>query len=309
LAERMFFARYAEKQHAERNSTEAVAEGKSHNALAQLSASPVTCKPKARDSSAFRLRSTTAAAAAFASNAQALGNAPLQKIERRRCRLTIRRGGSHRQTQRVERSLRSRSAILRNPAVFCADFLHAEGCALLGLVQPYFAGKSSSPEFHRASGCDYRRNLLSIHWRRCVPFGRNPAGFRCRKTVLSRFAVRAAVGLDRSVYHIGCLFTPCAAVSFAGVARRLQHPGAGRLDRIRFRRSAPWITPQRCWPTRYASPAHRNLCNHTDPGHRTASNSSCSRNGCPYAAYERKAGGVAIAPQAAQIGSEGKTGD
>jgi hypothetical protein len=39
LAERVFFARYAKQQHAKRNSTDAVAEEKSHNALAQLSAS------------------------------------------------------------------------------------------------------------------------------------------------------------------------------------------------------------------------------------------------------------------------------
>ena len=39
LAERMFFARYAKQQHAERNSSNAVAEEESHNALAQLSAS------------------------------------------------------------------------------------------------------------------------------------------------------------------------------------------------------------------------------------------------------------------------------
>jgi hypothetical protein len=74
LAERMFFARYAKQQHAERNSTEAVAEEKNHNALAQLSASLVTCKPKARDSSAFRLGSTTVVEA-FVSNAQALAAA------------------------------------------------------------------------------------------------------------------------------------------------------------------------------------------------------------------------------------------
>ena len=48
LAERMFFARYAKQQHAERNSTEAVAEEKSHNALAQLSASRRACKTKAQ---------------------------------------------------------------------------------------------------------------------------------------------------------------------------------------------------------------------------------------------------------------------
>src|SRR5439155_21469137 len=137
--------------------------------------------------------------------------------ERRGCRTTIRRGGSHRQTQRLERSLRSRSAILGNPAVFCADLLHAKGCAVLDLVQQYFTGKSSCAEFHRPSGRNYRRSLLSIHWSGGVPFGRNPAGFRCRKTVSSDIAVRAAIGLDRFVYHIGCLFAACAAVSFAGL--------------------------------------------------------------------------------------------
>ena len=74
LTERMFFARYAKQQHAERNSTEAVAEEKSHNALAQLSASLVTCKPKARIP-AFRWRALTAAVAARVSNAGALGTA------------------------------------------------------------------------------------------------------------------------------------------------------------------------------------------------------------------------------------------
>ena len=44
LAQRMFLARDAEQQHAERYSTEAVAEEKSHNALAQLSASAAVCK-------------------------------------------------------------------------------------------------------------------------------------------------------------------------------------------------------------------------------------------------------------------------
>src|SRR6266702_4478456 len=56
LAERMLFARYAKQQRDERNSSDAVAEEKSHNALAQLSASLVACKPKAHDSSAFRSR-------------------------------------------------------------------------------------------------------------------------------------------------------------------------------------------------------------------------------------------------------------
>jgi hypothetical protein len=44
----MFFARYAKQQHAKRNSSNAVAKGKSHNALAQLSASGAARKAKAR---------------------------------------------------------------------------------------------------------------------------------------------------------------------------------------------------------------------------------------------------------------------
>jgi hypothetical protein len=48
LAERVSFARYAKQQHAERDSSYAVTEEKSHNALAQLSASGVTRKAKAQ---------------------------------------------------------------------------------------------------------------------------------------------------------------------------------------------------------------------------------------------------------------------
>jgi len=47
LAERMFFARYAKQQQTERDSNDAAAEEKSHNALAQLSVSGVACKTKA----------------------------------------------------------------------------------------------------------------------------------------------------------------------------------------------------------------------------------------------------------------------
>ena len=44
LAERMLFAGYAKQQHAKQNSNDTVAEEKSHNALAQLSASGLACK-------------------------------------------------------------------------------------------------------------------------------------------------------------------------------------------------------------------------------------------------------------------------
>src|ERR1700746_1301852 len=55
-------------------------------------------------------------------------------IETRRCRITITRGGPHRKTQRVERSIRSRSSFCRNVAVFRADFLYAEGYTVVVLV-------------------------------------------------------------------------------------------------------------------------------------------------------------------------------
>jgi hypothetical protein len=48
LAERMFFARYAKQQHAKRNSSNAVAEEKSHHALPQLSATAWARKIKPR---------------------------------------------------------------------------------------------------------------------------------------------------------------------------------------------------------------------------------------------------------------------
>jgi hypothetical protein len=48
LAERMFFARNAKQQHAKRDSSNAAAEEKNHNALAQLSAPGVARKMKAR---------------------------------------------------------------------------------------------------------------------------------------------------------------------------------------------------------------------------------------------------------------------
>jgi hypothetical protein len=48
LAERMFLARYAKEQEPERKSDDALAEHKSHNALAQLSVSGDKRKTKAR---------------------------------------------------------------------------------------------------------------------------------------------------------------------------------------------------------------------------------------------------------------------
>jgi len=47
LAQRMFFARHAKQQRAERDSNDALAKEKSHNALAQLSACEAVRKTKA----------------------------------------------------------------------------------------------------------------------------------------------------------------------------------------------------------------------------------------------------------------------
>ena len=105
LPERMLFAGCRKQDDAERNNDNALAEERTHNALAQLSASSRACKAKA-----------------------------LLVIERRWHGVTITRGGPHRKTQRVERSVRSRSTFRRHVAVFRADFLYAEGYTVVALV-------------------------------------------------------------------------------------------------------------------------------------------------------------------------------
>src|SRR5439155_24420780 len=72
------------------------------------------------------------------------------EIERRGHGVTIRRGGPHRQTERLERSLRSHSAFCRHVVVFCADFIHAKRRTVVGLVQPYLAVEPSCAKFHWA---------------------------------------------------------------------------------------------------------------------------------------------------------------
>ena len=58
----------------------------------------------------------------------------LLMIERRRRGITITRGGPHRKSQRLERSIRSRSAFCGHTALFRADFLYAEGYTVVVLV-------------------------------------------------------------------------------------------------------------------------------------------------------------------------------
>ena len=101
----MLFARRGKQGRGKENSEDALANEGSHSALAQLSASGGGCKAKA-----------------------------LVVIERRLHGVTITRGGPHRKTQRMERSVRSRSAICRHVALFRADFLHAEGYSVVALV-------------------------------------------------------------------------------------------------------------------------------------------------------------------------------
>src|SRR6266567_1931258 len=122
LSKGMLFARCRKQKEAERNSDDPLANERSHNALAQLSASGGACKAKA-----------------------------LVVIERRPHGVTITRGGPHRKTQRVERSVRSRSAFCRHATFFRADFLYAEGYTVVVLVWSCFAGESSCSKFHCAA--------------------------------------------------------------------------------------------------------------------------------------------------------------
>ena len=101
----MFLARRGKEGCGKENSEDALANKGSHSALAQLSASGGGCKAKA-----------------------------LVVIERRLHGVTITRGGPHRKTQRMERSVRSRSAFCRHATFFRADFLHAEGYTVVVLV-------------------------------------------------------------------------------------------------------------------------------------------------------------------------------
>ena len=124
LTERMLFAGYAKQQHAEQNRNDALAEEKTHTALAQLSVSRAGCKNESA-----RVVGRLSQTPSVLSHKRRYN-----EIERRGHGVTIRRGGPHRQTERLERSLRSHSAFCRHAVVFCADFLHAKRRTVLGLV-------------------------------------------------------------------------------------------------------------------------------------------------------------------------------
>jgi hypothetical protein len=162
LTNRMFLARSGKQSHGKENGEDALANKRSHNALAQLSVSCQACKAKARyvgqasclwdgglpacRSFQSRRRSAQAqclcyccrilrlsARARVGLRGSGRGRGRVM-IETRRCRITITRGGPHRKTQRMERSIRSRSAFRRHVAVFRADFVHAERYTGVALV-------------------------------------------------------------------------------------------------------------------------------------------------------------------------------
>lgn len=167
LANWMFLARSGKQSHGKENGEDALANERSHNALAQLSVSCQACKAKARDVAevsclwgirASRLNSSLQKLRQAGSLPSPQGGCLCYRaespitimstsrrreggrgrgrvmIETRRCRITITRGGPHRKTQRMERSIRSRSAFCRHLAVLCADFVHAEGYTGVALV-------------------------------------------------------------------------------------------------------------------------------------------------------------------------------
>src|SRR6476646_7784543 len=158
-----------------------------------------------------------------------LEQAPLQNIETRRRRTTITRGGPHRKTQRMERSVRSRSAFCRHATVFRADFLYAEGYTVVVLVYSRFTCESSCTKFHRPGRSDRRRHLLSANRRfRFAVTGSGSARIRRGEIILSSIAFRAPNPVDRFISRFGCV--PRPSVGDQPVAREevpvdIQGPG------------------------------------------------------------------------------------
>ncbi|PYJ14701.1 MAG: hypothetical protein DME94_08525 [Verrucomicrobia bacterium] len=93
LAERMFFAGYAKQEHPEENSNDALADERSHDALAQLSVSGAACK----DESAMVAQASCLWGVRAWKATDPTGKMPvLLVIERRGHGVTITRGGPHR---------------------------------------------------------------------------------------------------------------------------------------------------------------------------------------------------------------------
>ena len=160
----------------------------------------------------------------------------LLMIETRRRRITITRGGPQRQTQRLERSVRSRSTLCRHVALFCADFLYAEGHTVLVLVQPRFTGESSCTKFHRAARSDRRRHLLSANRRFCFTIaGGRSTRIRRREIISSSIACHVSNPVDRSIPHFWCMLGPSVGDQpFARKEGAGRHSRTGRSHRLSF---------------------------------------------------------------------------
>ena len=141
LADRVFFARSGKQGRRKENSEDALAKEGTHSALAQLSVSAAMRKDESavvrRDPVyppyAGRARRIVGSRSRLRARVGVRGGGRVV-IERRLHGITITRGGPHRKTQRMERSVRSRSAFCRHVAVFRADFLHAERYTFVALV-------------------------------------------------------------------------------------------------------------------------------------------------------------------------------
>ena len=136
LADRMLFARRGKQGRRKENSEDALAKEGTHNALAQLSVSAAMRKDESERVGRHRwthriIRSRSRSRSRSRARARDTGRVV---IERRVHGITITRGGPHRKTQRVERSVRSRSTFCRYATFFRADFLYAEGYTVLALV-------------------------------------------------------------------------------------------------------------------------------------------------------------------------------
>jgi len=144
LPDGMLFARCGKQGRREENSEDALANKGSHIALAQLSVSAATRKDEsAVVAQASCLRCRRGFQPGDGLQQKCSGGTPerltskkpvLLVIERRLHGVTISRGGPHRKTQRMERSVRSRSAFCRHTIVFRADLLYAERYTVVALV-------------------------------------------------------------------------------------------------------------------------------------------------------------------------------
>ena len=149
------------------------------------------------------------------------------RIERALRRITMSGSGPHGKKQRLERSLRSDSSRRRHAAFPRADFLHAEGCALLGLVQPGLAAEPARAKFHRTVRRDHRRLFLPDARRRFLFARGRSARFRRREIISCSTAGDAAPRLDRALHRLGRVPPPIADPASPRLAHAFNIQGPG----------------------------------------------------------------------------------